>query len=335
MIQVTVPDTDSVTHFVAKRVEILVELVKDNARRDAYDFIYTSSERHFKDLSNKESLFDALRRFREDQTCNNYTERNKEINSIYELLNNDQTIPGTQVVRISDLRNEKPPIYTVETRLTEQGKVTGLQSYGHNPSFLPLVPDEYISRDLLDSLNRIFMKSRKEHERKVLNASHDALLNAIEKRRSMFKRVFGLALAVLSKEKTATPVDTSLKVNFDEFLTNQTDSAELAFIADVYKGNKDSTIHPTFYEIGSKVTVVDISLGRIYKEARLIQGFRKMEFKFKSLYNVWSRQDVTETTLVFDPNVAKRIEKEAKATIRSFSGLFVDGLENRLKTKPT
>lgn len=334
MIQVTVPDTDSVTSFVANRVEKFVELVKDKVKRDASNFIDTIRERHFKNLRNKQSLFGALRRFRDDQSCNNYTERNKDINSIYTLLNNDQTIPGTQVVRISDLRNEFPLIYTVETRETEQGKVTGLQSYGHNPSFLPLIPDEYISRDLLDSLNQIFTKSRNAHELKVLDASHDALLKAIEKRRSMFKRVFGLALAVLSKEKTATPVDTSPKVNFDEFLTNQTDSAELAFIADVYKGNKDNAINPDSYKDKSQVTVVDTLSGLIYKDAKLVKALGKFSF----LYDRGRKgntyvKDLTDNSLVFDPNVAKIIEKKTKSTIRSFSGLYVDRLKKRLKQR--
>ncbi len=332
MSQVTVPDTDSVTSFVANRVEKFVELVKNKAKRDASNFIDTIRERHFKNLKNKQSLFGALRRFREDQSCNNYKERNKDINSIYTLLNNDQTIPGTQVVRISDLRNEKPPIYTVETRQTEQGKVTGLQSYGHNASFLPLIPDEYISRDLLDSLNRIFMKSRKAHELKVLDASHDSLLIAIEKRRSMFKRVFGLALSVLSKEKTATPVYTSLKVNLDEFLTNQTDSAELAFLADVYKGNKDKAIFPDFYEDRSQVTVVDTLTGGVYKDATLIMVKGKMSFLPNTgRPGVTYVKDLTDNTLVFDPNVAKRIENKTKATIRSFSRLFLDRLKVKIK----
>lgn len=334
MISVTVPDKDSVTSFVAKRVERFISQLQEKAGNEANSFTKTKRDIFFKDLNDKFDLFGALRRFRDDKFRQDYQGRQREFSEIDNMLRSDKPLPGTEVVRISDLRTEFPPVYLVETKETDNGSVTYLRAKSGSHT-VPLLPSEYISRDLYVKINAVFAKTKDAYELKVLDSSHDELLKAIEKRRSMFKRVFGLALAVFSKERTNTPVYKTQIGNFDEYLGNQTDEAELAFIADVYKINKDKTIFRDFFESISQVTVVDTLSGKVYREAKLVIGLGKTEFEFTTKKGIVYRREVTDNSLVFYSEIAKRIEKEAKATIRSFSGLFVDGLEKRLKIKPT
>ena len=331
MIPVIVPDTDSVASFVTHRVEKFMNQVKENAGKEADSFTKTTRDIFFKDLKNKLDLFGALRRFREDKFRQNYPSRHTDFSEIDTMLRSDQPLPGTEVVRISDIRTEFPPVYLVETKETDKGPITYLRAKSGSHT-LPLLPTEYISRDLYENINKVFIRTKETYELKVLDASHDALLKAIERRRSMFKRVFGLALKVFSKESTITPVYKTQKVDFDVYLGNQTVTADIAFLAHVYSRNKDNTIFSELYEDGSQVTVVDTSSGIVYKDAKLTKNLGRMSFLYDRgrKGNTYIR-DLTDTSLVFDPNVAKRIEKEAKATIRSFSGLFLDRLKVRIR----
>lgn len=323
---ITSLDSKGISEFASSQANLVVESVKQRATGEAEMILNGLKYDYFEMLTDKSDLKSALSSLFADKRCKGFRP-NENLAKLIELVDKDQITKGTRVVRIDKVSDTNPRTYLV---LSEQGrKIIRIQvDSSDEPDGRLQHKSSYISESLFLHLASVFEDVINQYVKESTSAEFSALEKAIGERKSVFKRVLGLATSLLFGRD---------RLDKGYRLDNYIRDFRFNLILETFKINKSAEIPEEWLTSGKHIVVVDRKNRRIIRHASLKNytdnGWYAVEIVLapRGMESTANSFKITKDMTLFDPSVVFEIEEKAKQTLKSASMGFVNQLAWNIK----